>query len=197
MYKEKYPSIVNKSGQIPQEYIGIIFNGDRGIYRKKVLKALRRSKAPKELLKAAKTAEGDLAISRCLIEADQFDVLVNIFNKMDARTAVMDYIQGLYDDAIHDTESNLCNVMTEFSNSVNKSAKTQDIDTVLADIDKKIENQIEAACKKVTDIHTKTAKEILTKYHEACERKLEKIRKEIQDIQAEQRRLEEIIDKMS
>ena len=58
--EKKYPSIENKNGQAPKQYIGIMFNGDQGVYRKATVKALKKSGAPKTLISAVKKADGDL-----------------------------------------------------------------------------------------------------------------------------------------
>ena len=90
--EKKYPCIVNRSGQAPREYIGIMYNGDQGVYKRTTIKALKNSGASKACIDAVKAADGDLEISKILIESDQMDVLVDVFNTTDSSTAVWDYV---------------------------------------------------------------------------------------------------------
>lgn len=195
--EKKYPCIVNRSGKIPSKYIGIMFNGDQGVYRKATVKALKKAGVEKTLINAVKTADGDLAISKILIEADLFDVLVNVFNGTDARTAVFDFIDNLDDSVVDEFKTDLSNIEADFSKTVSQLGKDPDIDAVLAEIDKRIDERCTTACKKLTDIHEDTAKTVLVKYHEACAEKLQELNKEMQDLNDEKKRLEAIIQKIS
>lgn len=194
---QKYPCIENTNGEASKEYIGILFNGDQGVYRKETIKFLKKLRASKDLISAVKAADGDLTISKILIEAEQFDVLVNVFNGTDSRTVILDYLDELYQGAVKETEITLSCMEEEFSNTVSQLGKNSDINDTIAVIDKSIEEQTEVVCKKLEYIHNKTAKSVIEKYHEACKRKLKKLKEEIQKIQDEKKRLEAIIQKNS
>ena len=195
--EKKYPCIVNRSGQTPKYYIGIMFNGDQGVYRKATVKALKKSGASKTHINAVKAADGDLAISKILIEADLFDVLVDVFKDTDSRTAVLDYIDGLYSSIVDESITDLSSITVEFSKTASSLSQTTDIHTVLTEVDKCIDEHVVSVCKKLEDIHEETAKAVLRKYHEACARKLQKLEKEIQDMKDEKKRLEAIIQKIN
>lgn len=195
--EKKYPSIVNRSGQAPREYIGIMFNGDQGVYRKATVKALKKYGASKANINAVKAADGDLAISRILIEADLFDVLVDVFNDMDSRTVVLDYIDSLYSSIVDEFKADSSSIEVNFSKTVSQLSKAPDIHAIIAETDKSIDERAVSAYKKLEDIHEGTAKAVLEKYREACARKLKKLEKEIHDIQDEQKRMESIIIKIS
>lgn len=200
MNNEKYPCIINRSGKSPKEYIGIMFNGDQGVYRKETAKFLKKSGASKELIKAVKAAKGDLELSRILIEANQYDALVNVFNSTDSRTAILDYLDELYQGVVGGAKigfSHLEEEISKVASKLNKNADSSDIDAAIAEFDKSIQARAELACKKLETIHNETAKNVIEKYHAACERKLKKLKEEIQAIQDEKERLGQIIQKIS
>lgn len=194
---QKYPCIVNRSGMIPKEYIGIMFNGDCGVYRKETVKALKKFGASKELIRAVKAADGDLAISTILIEADQFDVLVNVFNDTDSRTAVLDYMDELYQSVVSEAKNDFSSMEKDFSKMLSHLGENPDIDAIIKATDEEIDTQTEELVKKMISIHDETGKSVIRKYHEACERKLKKLKEEIQKIEDEQQRLKAVISKIS
>lgn len=193
--EKKYPCIVNRSGQAPKEYIGIMFNGDQGVYRKATVKALKKAGASKECISAVKAADGDLAIAKILIKADLFDILVEVFNISDSRTVVMDYIENLYYSVVEEAKGDFSDIESYFSKTVSQLGKKTDIHAVIAEVDEAIHEQVEVICKKVRDIHEETAKTVLEKFYEACKRKREKLKKEIQTLQEEQDKMRLIINK--
>lgn len=195
--EKKYPCIINRSGYVPKEYIGIMFNGDQGVYRKATIKALKKAGESKERINAVKATDGDLEISKILIEADLYDILVEVFNPVDSRTAVMDYIDNLYSSVVGESKATFSKVEFDFSKTVSQLGKDPDIHAVITEVDETIENRAEDFYKRLEDIHEETAKTILEKYHEACKRKLEKLKKEIWEIEEEQERLKAIIKKIS
>ncbi len=194
--EKKYPCIVNTSGQAPKEYIGIMFNGDQGVYRKATVKALKRAGASKKHISAVKAANGDLAIAKILIEADLYDVLVEVFSTVDSRTVVMDYIDNLYFGVV-ESVSDFSDIKVDFFKTVSQLGKEPDIDAVIAEVDENIEDRVAVACKKLKDIHEETAKTVLEKYHKACKERLKKMREEIQEIQEKQTKLKASIQKIS
>lgn len=195
--EKKYPCIVNRSGQAPKEYIGIMFNGDQGVYRKATVKALKKAGASKECISAVKAADGDLAIAKILIEADLFDVLLEVFNSSDSRTVVMDYIENLYYSVVDEAKSNFSDIESVFSKTVGQLGTDPDIKAVIAEVDDTIQKRMEVLCKKAHDIHEGTAKTVLEKYNEARKRKIEKLKKEIRTLQEEQDKMNAIIQKIS
>lgn len=195
--EKKYPCIVNRSGQAPKEYIGIMFNGDQGVYRKATVKALKKAGASKECISAVKAADGDLAIAKILIEADLFDVLLEVFNSSDSRTVVMDYIENLYYSVVDEAKSDFSDIESGFSKTVGQLGTDPDIKAVIAEVDDTIQKRMEVLCKKAHDIHEGTAKTVLEKYNEARKRKIEKLKKEIRTLQEEQDKMNAIIQKIS
>ena len=195
--EKKYPCIVNRSGQAPKEYIGIMFNGDQGVYRKATVKALKKAGASKECISAVKAADGDLAIAKILIEADLFDVLLEVFNSSDSRTVVMDYIENLYYSVADEAKSDFSDIESVFSKTVGQLGTDPDIKAVIAEVDDTIQKRMEVICKKAHDIHEGTAKTVLEKYNEARKRKIEKLKKEIRTLQEEQDKMNAIIQKIS
>ena len=195
--EKKYPCIVNRSGQAPKEYIGIMFNGDQGVYRKATVKALKKSGASKEYISAVKAADGDLAIAKILIEANLFDILVEVFNNSDSRTVVMDYIENLYFSVVEEAKGDFSDIEAYFSKTVSQLGKEPDIHAVIAGVDEAIQKRVEILCQKSYDLHKETAKAVLEKYYEACKRKLENLKMEIQTLQEEQDKMEAIIQKIS
>lgn len=195
--EKKYPCIVNRSGQAPKEYIGIMFNGDQGVYRKATVKALKKAGASKECISAVKAADGDLAIAKILIEADLFDVLLEVFNSSDSRTVVMDYIENLYYSVVDEAKSDFSDIESVFSKTVGQLGTDPDIKAVIAEVDDTIQKRMEVLCKKAHDIHEGTAKTVLEKYNEARKRKIEKLKKEIRTLQEEQDKMNAIIQKIS
>lgn len=195
--EKKYPCIVNRSGQAPKEYIGIMFNGDQGVYRKATVKALKNAGASKECISAVKAADGDLAIAKILIEADLFDILLEVFNSSDSRTVVMDYIENLYYSVVDEAKGNFSDIESYFSKTVSQLGKEPDIHAVITEVDEAIQERVEILCKKAHDIHEENAKTVLEKFHEARKRKLEKLKKEIQTLQEEQDKMARIIQKIS
>lgn len=195
--EKKYPCIVNRSGQAPKEYIGIMFNGDQGVYRKATVKALKKAGASKECISAVKAADGDLAIAKILIEADLFDILLEVFNSSDSRTVVMDYIENLYYSVVDEAKGDFSDIESYFSKTVSQLGKDPDIHAVIAEVDDAIQERVEVLCKKAHDIHEETAKTVLEKYNEARKRKIEKLKKEIRTLQEEQDKMNAIIQKIS
>lgn len=195
--EKKYPCIVNRSGQAPKEYIGIMFNGDQGVYRKATVKALKKAGASKECISAVKAADGDLAIAKILIEADLFDILLEVFNSSDSRTVVMDYIENLYYSVVDEANGDFSDIESYFSKTVSQLGKDPDIHAVIAEVDDAIQERVEVLCKKAHDIHEETAKTVLEKYNEARKRKIEKLKKEIRTLQEEQDKMNAIIQKIS
>lgn len=195
--EKKYPCIVNRSGQAPKEYIGIMFNGDQGVYRKATVKALKKAGTSKECISAVKAADGDLAIAKILIEADLFDVLLEVFNSSDSRTVVMDYIENLYYSVVDEAKSDFSDIESSFSKTVGQLGTDPDIKAVIAEVDDTIQKRMEVLCKKAHDIHEGTAKTVLEKYNEARKRKIEKLKKEIRTLQEEQDKMNAIIQKIS
>lgn len=195
--EKKYPCIVNRSGQAPKEYIGIMFNGDQGVYRKATVKALKKAGASKECISAVKAADGDLAIAKILIEADLFDILLEVFNSSDSRTVVMDYIENLYYSVVDEAKGDFSDIESHFSKTVSQLGKDPDIHAVIAEVDEAIQERVEVLCKKAHDIHEETAKTVLEKYNEARKRKIEKLKKEIRTLQEEQDKMNAIIQKIS
>lgn len=195
--EKKYPCIVNRSGQAPKEYIGIMFNGDQGVYRKATVKALKKAGASKECISAVKAADGDLAIAKILIEADLFDILLEVFNSSDSRTVVMDYIENLYYSVVDEAKGDFSDIESHFSKTVSQLGKDPDIHAVIAEVDEAIQERVEVLCKKAHDIHEETAKTVLEKYNEARKRKIEKLKKEIRKLQEEQDKMNAIIQKIS
>lgn len=193
MKNEKYPCIFSKSGQLPKEYIGIMYNGDQGVYRKATIKALKKAEASKEIIKAVKAAEGDLETSKILIEANLFDILVDVFNISDSRTAVWDYIDNLYQSVVDDADTEFSDIITDFKKSVSELGEEPDIPAILAEFDETVQKRSEELCQKLFDMHEETAITVLQKYREACKKRLEKLRKKIQAIQEEKARLEAYI----
>lgn len=194
--EKKYPCIVNRSGQAPKEYIGIMFNGDQGVYSKATVKALKKAGASKEYISAVKAADGDLAIAKILIEADLFDILLEVFNSSDSRTVVMDYIENLYYSVVDEAKGDFSDIESYFSKTVSQLGKDPDIHAVIAEVDEAIQERVEVLCKKAYDIHEETAKTVLEKFHGARKRKLEKLKKEIQTLQEEQDKMQAIIQKI-
>ena len=195
--EKKYPCIVNRSGQAPKEYIGIMFNGDQGVYRKATVKALKKAGASKECISAVKAADGDLAIAKILIEADLFDILLEVFNSSDSRTVVMDYIENLYYSVVDEANGDFSDIESYFSKTVGQLGTDPDIKAVIAEVDDTIQKRMEVLCKKAHDIHEGTAKTVLEKYNEARKRKIEKLKKEIRTLQEEQDKMNAIIQKIS
>lgn len=195
--EKKYPCIVNRSGQAPKEYIGIMFNGDQGVYRKATVKALKKAGASKECISAVKAADGDLAIAKILIEADLFDILLEVFNSSDSRTVVMDYIENLYYSVVDEAKGDFSDIESYFSKTVGQLGTDPDIKAVIAEVDDTIQKRMEVLCKKAHDIHEGTAKTVLEKYNEARKRKIEKLKKEIRTLQEEQDKMNAIIQKIS
>lgn len=195
--EKKYPCIVNRSGQAPKEYIGIMFNGDQGVYRKATVKALKKAGASKECISAVKAADGDLAIAKILIEADLFDILLEVFNSSDSRTVVMDYIENLYYSVVDEAKGDFSDIESYFSKAVGQLGTDPDIKAVIAEVDDTIQKRMEVLCKKAHDIHEGTAKTVLEKYNEARKRKIEKLKKEIRTLQEEQDKMNAIIQKIS
>lgn len=195
--EKKYPCIVNRSGQAPKEYIGIMFNGDQGVYRKATVKALKKAGASKECISAVKAADGDLAIAKILIEADLFDILLEVFNSSDSRTVVMDYIENLYYSVVDEAKGDFSDIESYFSKTVGQLGTDPDIKAVIAEVDDTIQKRMEVLCKKAHDIHEGTAKTVLEKYNEARKRKIEKLKKKIRTLQEEQDKMNAIIQKIS
>lgn len=196
MKKErKNQSIVNKSGIHENHYIGIFYNGDQRVYRKATVKALKKSGAEKKLIKAVKAADGDLKISRLLIEADCFDVLVDVYSYTDARTAIWDYIENILGEVVDEYSEDLAEIEKSFSKSVVNLSKNADKEAVLAEIDKCIDSQCLIACEKL-GLSNEAAKEVLAKYYDACNNKLKELNKERQRILTEKKRLEGILSKI-
>lgn len=195
--EKKYLCIVNRSGQAPKEYIGIMFNGDQGVYRKATVKALKKAGASKECISAVKAADGDLAIAKILIEADLFDILLEVFNSSDSRTVVMDYIENLYYSVVDEAKGDFSDIESYFSKTVGQLGTDPDIKAVIAEVDDTIQKRMEVLCKKAHDIHEGTAKTVLEKYNEARKRKIEKLKKEIRTLQEEQDKMNAIIQKIS
>lgn len=191
--KNEYPCIINRSQIAPKDYIGIMYNGDQGVYRKATVKALKKAGTSKECIKAVRAADGDLEISKILIEADLFDILVDVFNLSDSRTAVFDYIDNLYLSIVDEAEVEFANFEIDFSKTVSQLGENPDISKVLSKVDGEIQNRTEVLCEKLEDIHQTTARTILEKFQEACKRKLAKLKKELQEVQEEKRRLEKML----
>ena len=193
--KSKNRSIENKGGIHRNHYIGIFYNGDQRVYRKATVRALKKGGDKKTLIKAVKAADGDLEISRLLIEADRFDVLVDVFSHTDARTAVWDYIENILGDVVDEYSSDLANIEKSFSETIRNFSEDADKEAVLAEYDKCIDNQCLLVCKEL-GITNDAAKEVLKKYQVACTNKLKEINKERQRLIAEKKRLEAIISKI-
>jgi hypothetical protein len=193
MKNEKYPCIFSKSGQLPKEYIGIMYNGDQGVYRKATIKALKKAGESKEIIKAVKAADGDLETSKILIEADLFDILVDVFNISDSRTAVWDYIDNLYQSVVDEANTEFSSITADFTKLVSELDGEPDIQAILAENDKTIVNRTEELLKKLFDLHEETAKTVYQKYQEALKKHLDKLKKELQAIRAEKARLEALI----
>lgn len=193
--KNQYPYIVNRGEIHENRYIGIMYNGDQRVYRKATVKALKKEGAEKSLIKAVKAADGDLAISRTLIEADRFDILVDVFTPTDARTAVWDYIESSRDDIVNDFKDDMSNLEKSIAKTASNLSKDADHAVVLDEIDKSIDEQCEAALEKL-GVCNETAKEVLRKYHEACVNKLKELNKERQKLLAEKKRLEALLSKV-
>ena len=177
--EKKYPCSVNRSEQVPNHYSGIMFNGDQDVYRKAIVNALKKAGVEEALITAVKTAEGDLAISKILIEADQFDVLVNVFDGTDARTAVFYYVKSLRDNVVDEFKADLVNIKSDFSKIVKNLDKNPDIDAALTGIDRCINECYATAFKKFDAIDEDIAKSVFQKYHEACAKKLRKPNEEM------------------
>ena len=192
--EKKYPCIVNKNAQ--NKYIGIMFNGDQGIYRKETVRALKKAGVQKELIKDVKKADGDLTISRILIKADLYDVLVNVFNCMDARTAILDYIDSLDEGVVNKFKSDLSDLEGDLSKMTSVLNKEPDLEFMLFAIDKRISDKCITACESLMTIHQEITKAVITKYQEACKRKLQRLNEEIQSIQEETEKLERLILKI-
>ena len=189
--EKKYPCIVNRSGQAPREYIGIMYNGDQGVYKRATIKALKNSGASKACIDAVKAADGDLEISKILIESDQMDVLVDVFNTTDSSTAVWDYVDELYSSVADvDTEALASKLV---SKAVSRLGKDANIKDVLAEVDKAIIEQTDKMLDELKERHEKNAKIVLKKFQEARKKKLQRLKEEIQAIQEEKKRLEELM----
>lgn len=157
--EKKYPCIVNRSGQAPKEYIGIMFNGDQGVYRKATVKALKKDGASKECISAVKAADGDLAIAKILIEADLFDILLEVFNSSDSRTVVMDYIENLYYSVVDEAKGDFSDIESYFSKTVSQLGKDPDIHAVIAEVDDAIQERVEVLCKRLMTFTKKLPKQ--------------------------------------
>ena len=189
--EKKYPCIVNRSGQAPREYIGIMYNGDQGVYKRATIKALKNSGASKACIDAVKAADGDLEISKILIESDQMDVLVDVFNTTDSSTAVWDYVDELYSSVADvDTEALASKLV---SKAVSRLGKDANIKDVLAEVDRAIIEQTDKMLDELKERHEKNAKIVLKKFQEARKKKLQRLKEEIQAIQEEKKRLEELM----
>ncbi len=193
----EYSNIINRNGRVPSDYIGIMFNGDMGVYRKSTIKALKKRNVEKTVIKAVRAADGDLAISKILIKEDLFDVLVDIFNVTDARTAVLDYIETLDDQVADECKAELNGIKGEIANAASQVDKNSDYAAAVVKFDKKINEICDAAHEKLKSIHSSTAKEVYSKYHDACERKLKALKKQIKDMEEESKKLNAIIKRIN
>lgn len=144
-----------------------------------------------------KATDGDLAIAKILIQADLFDILLEVFNGSDSRTVVMDYIENLYYSVVYEAKGDFSDIESYFSKTVSQLGKKPDIHAVITEVDEAIQERVEVLCKKARDIHEETAKTVLEKFHEARKRKLEKLKKEIQTLQEEQdKRFKQVLKKL-
>ena len=183
--EKKYPSIVNRSGQAPREYIGIMFNGDQGVYRKATVKALKKYGASKANINAVKAADGVDPEDYSLVRLGK----AGRTRHMGIRPTVRGSVMNPNDHPHGGGEGR--------SKTVSQLSEAPDIHAIIAETDKSIDERAVSAYKKLEDIHEGTAKAVLEKYREACARKLKKLEKEIHDIQDEQKRMESIIIKIS
>ena len=78
------------------------------------MKALKKAGASKECISAVKATDGDLAIAKILIEADLFDILLEVFNSSDSRTVVMDYIENLYYSVVDEAKGDFSDIESSF-----------------------------------------------------------------------------------
>lgn len=168
-------------------YVGILFNGDCNIYRKATLKALKARKADKEIISEVKDSNGDLEISKILIDADMYDILVSVFSTVDAKTAVNDYLDCGYQAIVAKFNEYKKNFKPEFD-------KSEDVNEVIQRIDAEINDKCSEVAAELEKFHSETAKTVLEKFHKACRERLVKIEEEIVKLEAHQKALEEYLD---
>ena len=190
----KYPAVVKRT----KEYIGIIFNGDMGVYRKDTIKALKKEKdeKSKRLLKAVKAAEGDIEIGRALIEADRYDILVDVFNGTDCRTVIIDYLEYKYQLLLKKHKRVMNERLEEINNVVNESRNQVNWERILRKLDKQVDNDKHDAMDELEKIHKETACKIFAKYHAVLDKKLRKLKTMQEELQVVQDELEEMLKKI-
>lgn len=193
----KYPTAVNRAGTT-KEYIGIIFNGDRGVYRKDTIKALKKEKdeKSKKLLKAVKAAEGDIEISRLLIEADRYDILVDVFNSTDCRTVIIDYLDNKYQLSLKKHKRVMNKHLEETNRVVKDSGKQVNWERILQELDEQIENDTHEAMEELKKLHNETANEVFAKYQAALDKKLKELKAMQEELKGVQDELEEMLKKI-
>lgn len=191
----KYPTAVNKAGA-PKEYIGIVFNGDVQVYRKATLKALKKEKGKEseKLIKEVKAAEGDLEISKLLIEADRYDILIDVFNATDCRTAIFDYIANKYQSVADRQRTMMEKHVEKMVRIVETYGKDADSERLLEEIDRQIDQDTCEALEELKILHEDTASQVFTKYHDALVAKLEELRKMQKEFELMQEDLEEMMN---
>lgn len=195
---EKYPCVfkLDVSGEplkaVPGKsrgnYTGILFNGDCKVYCKATVRALKAIKADRALIKAVKSAKGDLEISRLLIEANQFDVLVEVFNVTDAHTAINDYIDYGYEAIVAEFSGYAKNYKPHIDTD-----KASDIIALIKSIDDEIKEKSAKACDELKKFHLEVAKPIIDKYHVACIKMIARLEEEAQTYRKEIEELEKLL----
>ena len=184
--EQSYPCVVNKSEKVSNANIESIFEGDLDMYRQKTIKALKKSGNSKELIKAVKTADGVLEISSFLMEADRFDILVEVFNESACSIFIHEYVRGLYQRFIEakypliyiNIMGNISMILKQFEQQLGmfklvqehllKESHIKDIDEILLKLDRIIivEKSGEHLRERLNKCNEIT-KDVLEKYYEA------------------------------
>lgn len=190
----KYPTAVNIAGTT-KEYIGIIFNGDRGVYRKDTIKALKKEKdeKSKKLLKAVKAAEGDIEISRLLIEADRYDILIDVFNGTDCRTVIIDYLDNKYQLSLKKHKRVMNEHLEETNRVVKDSGGQVNWERILRELDEQVDKDMNEAMEELEKLHNETASDVFAKYQAALDKKLKELKAMQEELKGVQDELEEML----
>ena len=156
------------NGKIPSDYISMLINGDQGVYCNATIQALRNSGAKRSIINAVKKAEGDLAISRILIDADRSDVLVKVFKQTDSYIVLEDYIIKKDYDIDVKLNQELADIDAEFCETLNSLGRVPDANhSIYKKFEEKRDKRYEKARNKSEEFHNI----IYAKYNRACGRK--------------------------
>lgn len=191
--KVGYPRIVRSDGLPVKEYKGILFNGDCAVYKKAVIKLLKKEGVDPKIIKEVKKLHYDLEISTVLINNHLMDDLLTVYSMPDAVAAFEDYIENVYMSIENKiSEFPLRDAVEGYLGGKKKLSK-HEIDDLFQKIDSEIIDVANDAISELHDFHNGREQELREEFRQAQLKRKKAIDEEIIELSAEIARLESLL----